>query len=37
MLNITLSPDAEEKLKTLLEDEEPGSLIRIREVKIGGG
>ena len=37
MLSIVLSPEAEEKLKSLLKDETPDSLIRIREVKIGGG
>ena len=37
MLSIMLSPEAEEKLRALLEDEGTESLVRIREVKIGGG
>ena len=39
MLEITLSPDAGEKLKKLLAEDEDYDkpFLRIREVKIGGG
>lgn len=39
MLQITLSPEAEEKLKALLaeDDDYAEPFLRIREVKVGGG
>jgi len=39
MLEITISPEAREKLKTLLaeDDDYEEAFLRIREVKVGGG
>jgi hypothetical protein len=39
MLKITLSPEAREKIKALLaeDDDYDEPLLRIREVKVGGG
>lgn len=39
MLSINLSPEAREKIKTLLaeDDDYDEPLLRIREVKVGGG
>ena len=38
MLNITLSPEAVAKLQGLLAEEDNGdAVLRLREVKVGGG
>lgn len=38
MLEITLSPDVQEKLKSLLiEEDNDAAMVRIREVKAGAG
>lgn len=37
MLDITLSPEAVAKLRGLLDEEDGDAVLRVREVKVGGG
>ena len=37
MLSVTVDKDMLEKLRGMLEDEDEGTCVRLREYKVGGG